>query len=209
MRFKHFYLLIGLTAIAIPAHSEVMTELPDGLTTSVYSRTATATRPWGEGSVNSWIESSSTDIAVSDSGDIYMKNAVGNYTRGYIKGHLDNGVITVNLPQQIMFYEEDVNVTLLEFDAENVTYNPKSGNVTFNVDGENITLAGEGTVLGMVNQSNEWIGNALEDVTYTRIAQELVKVPEDAEFFDIALIYTDDKPLPVITTITELVHGAS
>lgn len=200
--------MLGLVAMAIPANSEVITELPEGLVASVYSRTATATRPWGEGAVSSWTESSLSDIAIAENGDVYMKNAVGNFTQGYIKGHLDDGVINVSLPQQILFYDAEVDVTLLNFDEENATYTEKSGNVSFTVDGDCIRLSGEGTVLGMVNGDKEWTGYALEDIIYTRNTQELVNVPEDAEFFDIAFSFTDDQPLPVIPTFARLLQGA-
>ena len=88
-------------------------------------------------------------------GDVYFPDIYSQWAAGsYVKGHLDNGKISVSLPQTIIYWDRDgygMNLVIVKKTGENqyeianidtatFTYDSATGNITLDLPGDDYAL---------------------------------------------------------------------
>lgn len=194
----HLFTAASLLAISamLPSISsaETVTTLPTGITAELYSRDATATRRWGSTDTKQeWETGIATEIATSADGkNIYIKNAVGNYTEGYLVGTVNGNDVTFTFPQTITSQESTFTVACMirnpEIDSKYVFIpDPDNQTVTFRFEGDRLILLSEGALLGLLNSEMNWSGKILSNITYKKVDITEVIPPAGLEMFNISL----------------------
>jgi hypothetical protein len=103
------------------------------------------------------------EVVFADNGDVYIKNPISTVALdSYIKGHLDNDVISVELPQKV--YEEEYEGVTYEYSLYAVTYDPDEDEASL-ADNQTVTFSykdgvikqNEDVILGLCDpDTGEW-----------------------------------------------------
>jgi hypothetical protein len=161
---------------------EIITEAPAG-TVQQYSRSTDAVY-YFYGLWFEHIDNFISEIVFGDDGYVYIKNPISEYaTDSYIKGKLEDGIITFNLPQPIYDYNgytlcadfqkvvvDDEQGTFDYEQAENqkLQYSYKDGVLTQLGDDENIYLA-------LSYDDGSWAGYGEQNDVFTPYKDESLR----------------------------------
>lgn len=130
-------------------------------------------------------------IVWGEDGQVYLKDIVSSFPAGsYVKGTLENGVITVEFPQLLAMVREDgekmpyyadrvVKEGLSDFEATFVPDQTRTVSFTLNEDGSlEMEKSGGEWIIGLMNKNDEWLGYGDYDCTYTEYEENFVVAPE-------------------------------
>lgn len=181
------------------AAAAVLTELPDGISPTLYFRSATSIRPYGTGATKQETEAGvKAELALSADGKtMYLNNGVGNNTQGYLVGTVNGDNVTFDFPQSIMIGESELTVCVLIRNPEEGAKSlyipdPDNQSVTFSINDGNLSVLNDNTILGMLNSKMNWSGKALSTISYKKVDTTEVTPPAGAEIFNLALAYDSD-----------------
>lgn len=207
-------LLATVSAFTVPAAADIVTTLPDGIKAELYARDATLTRKWGtDATKQEWETGIAAEIAMSADGKTcYIKNAVGNFTDGYLVGQRNGDEITFTFPQTIISGENEYTVAKLirntEPDSKNLYIpDPQEQTISFRYSEGRISEVSEGAMIGMLTASMNWTGKNLSDIVYKKVDTTETTPPEGLERFNIALSYGGDRSSKQEYPIYRLLSG--
>ena len=206
--------LSTLPAFAL-SETDIVADFPDNSEVSTYLVDAVSITQWGADQVReSNINSRLAEIARAADGKVYVRNLLASDWTGCLVGQIDGDKLTFALPQVLRYGEDlgEVSRVVPEFsegtdhirtlvrDTENstITYTFKDGKLVLDED----------IIFGFINEEGDWNGYSETDQVLSLFEATLVKVPEDAETFDLSLCYETDRDSRGIPGIYTLLHAA-
>lgn len=158
-----------------PKLTDIITEVPDG-EKRLYSRSGDKYYR-SSGSVVTGTQDSYIEIVFCDNNEVYLLEPVSGVTTGnnvYVKGTLEDNVITVELPQTVYLTQYGYNLELAWVDVVNVSTSDVADRATttatYTIDGNTITLEGSDAnhVLGYVwDDDDTWYGAGDYNTVYS------------------------------------------
>lgn len=137
--------------------------------------------------IASYEDTFSSEIVFTDNNEVYIKDIFANLPVGsYVKGTVSDGVITVDLPQCIMYdeeYEDGYKIAAVKYyeDEETATYLPDEDvdKITFTIDADGSITMDENITLGLLYTSDDyWAGYADLYQSYEVFDGKPVEKPE-------------------------------
>lgn len=193
------------------AAETAITEQPEGeLRTYLGTSYAHEWSSWGFPDVK-WNDGLARKVVFAENGDVYFKNPLTLFTRdSWIKGTLEDGVITVKTPQLLYTDPDDgTNWYLACFNGE-PTFEGATDveDMTWTIDRTNdLKFYYRNDSIIEVNQNYDYmIGLMLNDkymywgeqqVTYARVSETAAKIPEGALTEDWTMRYNDTYTAPL------------
>lgn len=194
---KKFLLLSAglMIAGAAIAQNEVIREQPEGTLRTFHGYSYATEVTWGYSNEDHY-DGLARQVVFSDNGDVWFKNPISKLsTDSWIKGTLQDGIITVELPQLIDVEEEDGEVDKWyvqrfkgtktydeEWDVEDIEWevDTEKSYITFTYTGDQIiqTDKDEDLVkLGlMLNDQHMYYGD--RNIVYTAVDEKAATLPE-------------------------------
>lgn len=131
------------------------------------------------------------EVVWGEDGTVYFKNIVSEFLVGsYVKGTLENGVVTVELPQLIGIAREDgekqpyyvdrvVKQMINSYEATFVPDEKRTVTFILNSDGSLDMERSEGEwMIGVMNKNDVWMGYGDYNCSYTEYEEDFVVAPQ-------------------------------
>lgn len=137
--------------------------------------------------IASYEDTFSSEIVFTDNNEVYFKNLISNAPVGsYVKGTVSDGVITVDLPQCILYdeeFEDGYKIAAVKYyeDEETATFLPDEDvdKITFTIGADGSITMDENITLGLLYTSDDyWAGYADLYQSYEVFDGKPVEKPE-------------------------------
>lgn len=192
-----------MLAGAAIAQNEVIREQPEGTLRTFHGYSLATEVSWGYATEDHY-DGLARQVVFSDNGDVWFKNPISKLnTNSWIKGTLEDGIITIEFPQLIDVEENDGVVeewyiqrfqgTEVENDIE-WAVDPEKSTITFTYTGDQIIQndKDEDLVKMALMSDGQHMYYGDRNIVYTAVDEHTTKIPEGVEMERWSLKYNND-----------------